>query len=34
VPSEDPPITDDQWLAGARTHFSGKMVVGHDLLEI
>jgi ribonuclease BN (tRNA processing enzyme) len=34
VPSEDPPITDDQWLAGARTHFSGHIVVGHDLLEI
>jgi ribonuclease BN (tRNA processing enzyme) len=34
VPAENPPITDDQWLAGARTTFAGKIVVGRDLLEI
>jgi ribonuclease BN (tRNA processing enzyme) len=34
VPAENPPVTDDQWLAGARTHFSGKIIVGHDLLEL
>ena len=34
VPAENPPITDDQWLAGARTHFSGRIVVGRDLLEL
>ena len=34
VPSEDPPVSDEQWLAGARTHFSGTIVVGRDLLEL
>ena len=34
VPSESPPVSDEQWLAGARTHFSGAIVVGRDLLEI
>ena len=34
VPSEKPMVTDEQWLAGARTHFSGKIIVEHDLLEI
>ena len=34
VPAENPPVTDDQWLAGARTHFSGTIVVGRDLLEL
>jgi ribonuclease BN (tRNA processing enzyme) len=34
VPSENPPVTDAEWLAGARRHFSGRIVVGRDLLEI
>ena len=34
VPAESPPISDDQWLAAARSTFSGKIVVGRDLLEL
>lgn len=34
VPSENPPVTDAQWLEGARGHFAGRIVVGHDLLEL
>ncbi len=34
VPSENPPVSDEQWLAGARAHFSGRIVVGHDLMEV
>jgi len=34
VPSETPKVTDEQWLAAARTTFSGQIVVGRDLLEL
>ena len=34
VPSETPPVTDEQWLAAARTTFAGRIVVGRDLLEV
>jgi ribonuclease BN (tRNA processing enzyme) len=34
VPAETPPVTDEEWLAGARMHFSGRIVVGRDLLEL
>jgi ribonuclease BN (tRNA processing enzyme) len=34
VPSENPPVTDEQWLAAARTTFAGRIVVGRDLLEL
>jgi len=34
VPAEDPPITDEQWLAAARQTFAGKIVVGKDLMEV
>ncbi|HEY3885140.1 MAG TPA: MBL fold metallo-hydrolase [Vicinamibacterales bacterium] len=34
VPADTPHISDDQWLAGARTHFDGRIIVGRDLLEI
>ena len=34
VPAENPPVTDDQWLAAARTHFTGRIVVGRDLMEL
>lgn len=34
VPAEDPPISDEQWLAAARQTFEGKIVVGRDLMEM
>jgi ribonuclease BN (tRNA processing enzyme) len=34
VPPDDAAITDDMWLAAARTHFRGTVIVGKDLLEI
>jgi ribonuclease BN (tRNA processing enzyme) len=34
VPAEDPNVPDDEWLAAARRHYSGPIVVGHDLMEI
>jgi ribonuclease BN (tRNA processing enzyme) len=34
VPGDTPPVTDAQWLAGAKKHFGGNVVVGRDLLEI
>jgi ribonuclease BN (tRNA processing enzyme) len=34
VPAESPPISDGQWLAAARSTFSGRIVVGKDLLEL
>jgi len=34
VPPDDPQVTDDMWLEGARTHFRGQIVLGKDLLEI
>jgi ribonuclease BN (tRNA processing enzyme) len=35
VPTEGPNTpTDEQWLAGARRHFKGEVLVGRDLMEI
>jgi ribonuclease BN (tRNA processing enzyme) len=34
VPGDDASITDEQWAAGVRKHFSGKILVGKDLMEI
>jgi ribonuclease BN (tRNA processing enzyme) len=34
VPGDDPSITDEQWSEGVRKHFSGRIVVGKDLMEI
>jgi ribonuclease BN (tRNA processing enzyme) len=34
VPGDDPSITDEQWSAGVRKHFNGRVVVGRDLMEI
>ena len=34
VPGDDPSITDEQWAEGARRHFSGRIIVGKDLMEI
>ncbi len=34
VPGDDPSITDEQWAAGVRSKFRGRVVVGKDLMEI
>ncbi len=35
VPSDPPDaVSDDQWLAGAKKHYRGPVVVGRDLMEI
>ena len=34
VPGEADVVTDEQWLSAARAHFSGRIVIGHDLLEL
>jgi ribonuclease BN (tRNA processing enzyme) len=34
VPGDQPPVSDEEWLAGARAHFNGNVIVGRDLLEI
>ena len=33
VPTE-PPAPDEDWIAPARRHFDGRIVLGHDLLEL
>lgn len=34
VPADDPTITDAMWIAAARVHFRGPVVVAKDLLEV
>lgn len=34
VPAEDPAVTDAMWSDAARKHFSGRVVVGKDLMEL
>jgi ribonuclease BN (tRNA processing enzyme) len=34
VPADDPGVTDEMWIAAARVHFRGPVIVGRDLLEI
>jgi len=34
VPADDKSITDEMWAAGVRKHFSGRIIVGRDLMEI
>ena len=34
VPADDPTVTEQTWLEAARPHFSGRIVVARDLLEI
>jgi ribonuclease BN (tRNA processing enzyme) len=34
VPPDDPTITDQMWIDAARTHFSGRVIVGKDLMEL
>jgi ribonuclease BN (tRNA processing enzyme) len=34
VPVDDPSMTDEMWIEGAKTHFNGNIIVGKDLMEI
>jgi ribonuclease BN (tRNA processing enzyme) len=34
VPPDDPEVTDTMWLAAAKQHFRGTVIVGKDLLEV
>jgi ribonuclease BN (tRNA processing enzyme) len=34
VPVDDPSMTDEMWMEGAKAHFEGKVIVGKDLMEI
>jgi len=34
VPAETPEVPDQVWLAAAKAHFSGEVIVGKDLMEI
>ena len=34
IPADDPTVTDRRWIAAARTHFRGRIIVGKDLLEV
>jgi ribonuclease BN (tRNA processing enzyme) len=34
IPTDDPSITDAMWIAEAKRHFSGEVIVGRDLLTI
>jgi ribonuclease BN (tRNA processing enzyme) len=34
VPSDDPSITEEMWIEGARKYYKGTIVVGRDLLEV
>jgi ribonuclease BN (tRNA processing enzyme) len=34
VPADHASLTDEMWLEGVRKHYSGLVVMGHDLLEV
>lgn len=34
VPADNPDVPDSEWIAAARRHYSGPIVVGRDLMEI
>ena len=34
VPAESPDVPDEEWLAPVRRHFSGRVIVGRDLMQI
>ena len=34
VPPDDPSLTDQMWIDGARSAYKGRIIVGKDLLEI
>lgn len=34
VPPDDPAVTDQMWIDAAKKHFSGRVIVGKDLMEV
>lgn len=34
VPGDDPLVTDDDWSAGVKAHFAGRIVVAKDLMQL
>jgi ribonuclease BN (tRNA processing enzyme) len=34
VPGDDPAVTDQMWIDGARQHFGGRIVVAQDMMEL
>ena len=34
VPADDPSVSEQTWLDAARPHFSGRIIVGRDLMEL
>ena len=34
VPGDDPSLTDEMWTEGVKKHFSGRVIVGKDLMEV
>ena len=34
VPAEDPDVPDEEWIAQARRHYNGPIIVGRDLMKI
>ena len=34
VPADDPDVTEQMWIEGARRTFRGQVIVGRDLLEV
>jgi ribonuclease BN (tRNA processing enzyme) len=34
VPPDDPNVTDQMWIDGARSAYKGRIIVGKDLMEI
>ena len=34
VPGDDPLVTDDNWTEGVKKHFTGKIIVAKDLMEL
>ncbi len=34
VPGDDPEVTDEDWIEGARKNFSGKIIVAKDLMQL
>jgi ribonuclease BN (tRNA processing enzyme) len=34
VPAEDPDVPDEEWVAPVRRHYSGRIIVGRDLMEV
>lgn len=34
IPADDPSVSEEDWIAAARRHFRGRVVLGRDLLEV